>query len=154
MPLSRDTLEETLKQMGITVETDGKHFVHAAPGRYAPQISTILTLDEDGSGVTIVSMLPDPVGEERRLVVCDLLNHVHGQSLWNVRFHLDDEGRVLAIGRVSLWGRPFNQVQFGDILFSLLVTMDRLYPCVEALVTENKSVSEAFGRFFLRKDET
>ena len=78
----------------------------------------------------------------------ELLNLVHGQSLWNVRFHLDETGRVFSVGKHMLWGKPFNSIQFGDIFFSLLVSTDRLWPCLQAICEEGKPAAEAFERFF------
>ena len=56
---------------------------------------------------------------------------------------------MFSVGKVQTWGRPFNQVQFGDIVFTLLVTTDRLYPCLEAVQKGNRTAEEAFELFFL-----
>jgi len=150
MTISRQTLEETFKEMGLTVEIDGNDFVHATPGNYAPVLQSVVTLDEDGSGLTMMTAMTGETDPTKRSAVYELLNLIHGQSLWNVRFHLDESGRVFSVGKHLLWGRPFNSVQFGDIFFSLLVTTDRLYPCLTAINEEGLSGKEAFERFFTK----
>lgn len=152
MAITKETLENTLKELGVDFEVEGNHYIHSSRGRFAPVINTILTIDEDGSGITIMSTLPDRIAPERRSAVCELLNFVHGQNLWNVRFHLDDTGRVFSVGKFMLWGRPFNSIQFGDILFTLLVTTDRLSPPLVALNEKGKSPDSAFELFFLQSD--
>jgi hypothetical protein len=150
MAITRENVETAFKELGITVESDGKHFLHSTAGRHAPLIHSILTIDEDGTSATFTTTLSERIASEKRPVVYELLNLVHGQSLWNVRFHLDDTGRVFSIGKVQLWGRPFNGVQFGDIFFSLLVTTDRLFPCIIAVNEEGLSAEDAFERFFMK----
>jgi hypothetical protein len=150
--ITASKMDEALKEMGLTVQTDGKHWIHTTEGRYAPLLSTIITLDEDGSAATIVIALKEVIPVEKRANVYELLNYVHGQSLWNVRFHLDETGKVFSIGRVMAWGKPFNPAQLGDVFFSLLVTTDRLYPCLVSVNEENMSAADAFERFFLKKE--
>lgn len=154
MAITRENIETAFKELGITVESDGKHFLHSTSGRHAPLIHSILTIDEDGMGATLTTTLSERIASEKRSAIYELLNLVHGQSLWNVRFHLDDTGRVFSIGKVHLWGRPFNGVQFGDIFFSLLVTTDRLYPCIIGVNEEGLRADEAFERFFMKPAET
>lgn len=151
MPLSANDLRDAFQGMDLTVETDGKHFVHSTPGRYAENISTIVTVDDDLGGATIVATLSDEIPAEKRPAVYELLNLAHGQSLWHFRYHLDDEGRLMTIAKVGLWGRSFNPTQFGDIFFTVLVTTDRLAPCLKAIVEGNRSGQEAFELFFLKK---
>jgi hypothetical protein len=150
--ITPEKLQSALLDLGLTVETDGKSFVHTTRGRYAPILHAIVTPDDDGSAATIMVTSPDIVPEALRARAYELLNLVHGQRLWNVRFHLDDEGRMLAIGKFSLWGKPLNGVQLGDVLFSLLVSLDRLYPCLRALIDNNASAPDAFERFFLIRE--
>lgn len=152
MPLSKQTLLDTFKEMELTIEQDGQDFVYTSRGRFAPVLHSVVTLDEDGDGATVMTALLDEVPEAKRSAVCELLNLVHGQSLWNVRFHLDDAGRVFAVGKHTLWGKPFNAVQFGDIFFSLLVSTDRLYPCLQA-VNEGATPTQAFEHFFSQAEE-
>ena len=149
MSISPERMTEALQELGLTVETDGENFIHTTGGRFAPVISTIITIDEDGSAATLMTALSEIIDPQYRAKVCELLNLVHGQSLWNVRFHLDETGRVLSIGKHLMWGKPFNGVQFGDIFFSLLVTTDRLYPCLIGVTKDGLTVEEAFERFFL-----
>jgi hypothetical protein len=152
MSITRKQLEEALQEMGIPFETDGEDFVHTARGNFAPLLHCVMTIDEDQNGVTLLTALSSQIPKERRAAACELLNMVHGQSLWNVRFHLDDNGRVFSVGKTLLWGKPFNSVQFGDIFFSLLVTTDRLYPCLEKIQNSEASAAEAFENFFNRPD--
>ena len=77
---------------------------------------------------------------------------MHGQGLWNFRYHLDDEGRILTVGKVDLWDQPFNEIQFREIFFTVLVTTDRLYPCLEAIRDGAAGSEEAFEKFFLTKE--
>jgi len=153
MPITPRDIEDTLKELGLAVESDGKHYVYSSKGRHAPRLDAIITVDEDASGATLIVALPGRIATEKHTAICELLNAVHGQSLWNVRFHLDDTGRVFSAGKVMLWGRPFNGVQFGDVFFSLLVSTDRLYPCVVAVNEEGMPASAAFERFFLKAVE-
>jgi hypothetical protein len=148
MSLSPEKIEECLREMGIAFESDGKDFVHATKGNFAPFLHCVVTLDEDGSGITFMTVLPNEIADDHRSLVCELLNLVHGQSLWNVRFHLNEEGRVFSVGKHMLWGKPFNAVQFGDIFFSLLVTTDRLFPCLAAVTEGALTAEAAFERFF------
>jgi hypothetical protein len=148
MAITPDTIKAAFTELGLTFEQDGDDYVHTTAGNHAPVLHSVATLDEDGNGVTLLTALVDTVPAERRAAVFELLNLVHGQSLWNVRFHLDENGRVFSVGKHMLWGRPFNSVQFGDIFFSLLVSTDRLYPCLHAIATEGKTPVEAFGMFF------
>ncbi|MBY0371464.1 hypothetical protein K2X33_12305 [bacterium] len=146
--LSKETLLKTFEEMGLAVEQDGDDFVHSTEGNFAPLLQTVVTIDEDGAGATLLTALPDAVPEEKWGVVCELLNLVHGQSLWNVRFHLDESGRVFSVGKHLLWSKPFNAVQFGDIFFSHLVTTARLFPCLVSLVETEETAEQAFERFF------
>ena len=148
MAITRELLEQTFKEMGLGFETDGKEFVHATPGNYAPVLQSVVSMDEDKMGLTMMTALTGEIAEAKRPVVCELLNLVHGQNLWNVRFHLDESGRVFSVGKHLLWGKPFNSVQFGDIFFTLLVTTDRLYPCLHAITDDGMSAKDAFERFF------
>lgn len=150
MGLTRESLETVFKDLGLTVESDGNQYLHTTEGRHAPLISTILTVDEDLSGGTVITALSERVASQKRAAVYELLNMVHGQNLWNVRFHLDETGRVFSIGKILLWGLPLNSVQFGDVFFTLLVTTDRLYPCIIAINEEGMSAEDAFERFFLK----
>lgn len=147
MAISSQTMLATFKEMGLEVVHEGNDYVHTAAGNHAPVLHSVTTIDEDGNGATLITALSTSIPEERRTAVCELLNLVHGQSLWNVRFHLDDAGRVFSVGKHMTWGKPFNPVQFGDIFFSLLVSTDRLHVCLEA-VTAGKSATEAFEQFF------
>lgn len=146
--MNAETIETALKDLGLPFETDGSDYTHTTQGNFAPLIHSVVTLEEDGSGVTFLTALPVEIPEPKRATVCELLNLVHGQSLWNVRFHLDESGRVFSAGKHLLWGKPFNGVQFGDIFFSLLVTTDRLYPCLTCVLEENATAAEAFEKFF------
>jgi hypothetical protein len=148
----REAMEATFKEMGINVEGHGGNYLYATRGRYAPMINTMITLDEDGGGATVMAALEKIIAPEKRAAVCELLNLVHGQSLWNVRFHLDDEGRIFSIGKMLLWGKPFNSLQFGDVFFSLLVTTDRLFPCLNAILEEDSTAVESFEAFFMAKE--
>lgn len=141
-------VEETLKEMGLQFETQGNSVVHASRGRFAPVVNSILTVDEDGSAATILVALDEEVPQDKRVAVCELLNLVHGQSLWNVRFHLDETGQVFSVGKVMLWGKPYNPTQFGDIFFSNLVSTDRLHPSLVAILRGGKSPVDAFELFF------
>lgn len=153
MSLSLNQIETTLKEMGLHIEAEGRSLVHATKGRHAPVINSVVTIDEDGEAATILSALGEKIAPEKRADVCELLNLVHGQSLWNVRFHLDETGQVFSVGKVMAWGKPFNPIQLGDIFFSLLVTTDRLHPCIIAVNEEGKSASDAFELFFLSSPE-
>lgn len=146
----REQIEKAFQEMEIPVATDGTHFVHTTEGRYAPKLNTVVSVDEDGMGATIMTALEEAVPTVRRSAVYELLNLVHGQGLWNVRFHLDENGRVFSIGKFSLWGKPFNATQFGDIFFTLLVTTDRIHPPLKAILAGDKPVDEAFELFFLK----
>lgn len=148
MSLTAKTLEETFKEMGVNFETDGNDYVHTSQGNHAPLLHSVVTLDEGGDGATLLTALAGEIPDNKRATVCELLNLVHGQSLWNVRFHLDESGRVFSVGKHALWGKPFNAVQFGDIFFSLLVTTDRLYPCLNEIVEKNANATQAFEKFF------
>ena len=148
MAIGNETLENVFKELGLTVQREGADYIHATQGDHAPVLHSVCTPDEDGSGVTVLTALTESVPADKRKEVYELLNLVHGQSLWNVRFHLDENGKVFSVGKHLLWGKPFNPVQFGDIFFSLLVTTDRLYPCLNAVLTEGKTAQEAFERFF------
>ncbi len=148
MAISKELMTETFQEMGIPVENDGVDFVHTTQGNHAPLLHSVVTLDEDGGGATLITALGGEIDPGKRMAVFELLNLIHGQSLWNVRFHMDENGRVFSVGKHMLWGKPFNAVQFGDIFFSLLVTTDRLYPCLAAIVEENAKPAEAFDRFF------
>lgn len=149
MSLSSETLQEALKELGLVVEVSGHHLVHSTRGRYAPVLHTIMTIDEDGDGATLMTSLEETIPSEKRTVVCELLNLVHGQNLWNVRFHLDETGRVFSIGKLMLWGKPFNPVQLGDIFYTSLVTADRLHPCLVAVNEQANSAEQAFESFFM-----
>jgi hypothetical protein len=151
--MTHDTMLEALKDLGLTFQTDGTHFVSSNPGRFAPAINTIITLDEDGTGAMIMTALTGEIPAPKRSAVCELLNLVHGQNLWNVRFHLDDTGRVFAISKLMLWGKPFNGTQLGDLIFTALVTTDRLFPCLQA-VDQGSRVEEAFEKFFSKVGDT
>jgi hypothetical protein len=153
MSVTRENVEAAFKDLGLVVETDGEHYLYSTKGRYAPLINSILTLDTDNAGATLTTILSEKIAPEKRGDVIELLNLVHGQSLWNVRFHLDETGRVFAIGKHLSWGRPFNTVQFGDIFFTSLVTTDRLFPCLTAITEENLTGVQAFERFFIQKSE-
>lgn len=153
MALSRTTIEDALRDLGLQFQSDGTHYVHSTAGRFSPAVNTIISLDEDGSGATLMTTLPGTIAIEKRAVVCQLLNLVHGQNLWNVRFHLDETGRVFSVAKMMLWGKPFNPVQFGDLFFTSLVTTDRLYPCLQAATEESLDAEQAFERFFLRAEE-
>ncbi len=148
MSTESKNIETALKDLGLQFETDGSDYTHTTQGNFAPLIHSVMTPEEDGSGVTFLTALPIEVPEKKRSTVCELLNLVHGQSLWNVRFHLDETGRVFSTGKHLLWGKPFNGVQFGDIFFSLLVTTDRLYPCLIEVIENNASAENAFEKFF------
>ncbi len=148
MAVTHEIIADAFKDMGLEFEQDGRDYVHTSEGNFAPMLHSVCTIDEDGHGITMLTALTGTVTEERRPAVYDLLNRVHGQSLWNVRFHLDENGRVFSVGKHMLWGKPFNKVQFGDIFFSLLVSTDRLFPCLSAISDEGKSPQEAFERFF------
>ncbi len=154
MAISAEVLENTFKEMGLTIQRDGNDFVHSTAGNHAPILHSVVTIDEDDSGATIITALMGTSSPEKRAEVCQLLNLVHGQSLWNVRFHLDESGRVFSSGRHLLWGKPFNAIQFGDIFFSLLITTDRLYPCLEAIERGGKTAVEAFELFFAHEATT
>lgn len=134
--------------MGLTVDQDGNDYIHSTEGNFAPILQTVVTVDEDNQGATLLTALQDAIPEEHRAEVCQLLNLVHGQSLWNVRFHLDESGRVFSVGKHLCWGKPFNPTQFGDIFFSLLVTTDRLFPSLIAIVEGGEDATQAFERFF------
>ncbi len=153
MSLSLNKIETALKEMGLQVEIEGKTVVHSTKGRNAPLINTVVTIDDDDSAATILSALGETISPEKRLAVCELLNLVHGQSLWNVRFHLDETGQVFSVGKVMTWSKPFNPMQLGDIFFSLLVTTDRLYPCLIAVNENGKTAEEAFELFFIASKE-
>jgi hypothetical protein len=150
MSITRENVENAFQELGLTVETDGSHYLHTTEGRHAPILSSILTIDEDNTAATIITALSERIATEKRTAICELLNLVHGQSLWNVRFHLDETGRVFSIGKLMTWGRPFNGVQFGDVFFTQLVTADRLYPCIIAINEEGLTALDAFERFFLK----
>ena len=139
---------EAIVSLGIPFQREGNHFVHCTKGRFAPLINVIVTIEEDLSGATVMAALAEPIPKERRVETYELLNLAHGQSLWNVRFHLDDDGQLFTVGRVLTWGRPFNEMQFGDIFFSLVVTLDRLYPCLVPLLEGRETARQAFEHFF------
>lgn len=145
--ISANQISNALGSMNLPFQQEGNSFVHVTRGRFAPQINVIFNLEEDGSGVTIMAAYPDPI-KEKRTEVCELLNLCHGQSLWNVRFHLDEGGQLFTVGKVLAWGKPFNEVQFGDIFFSLVVTLDRLWPALNKLLHENQKPTDAFEAFF------
>lgn len=147
MAITAENVEQALKEMGISFEKDGTDFSHTTRGNFAPLLHSVISLEEDGSGATFLTALVQSIPESFHTRVCELLNLVHGQSLWNVRFHLDESGRVFSTGKHLLWGKPFNPIQFGDIFFSLLVTTDRLYPCLQAIL-EGQAAAEAFEKFF------
>ncbi len=151
MSITSSDIKSTLEDFKLTFETDGQNFIHAGPGRYAELISTVITVDEDLAGATVMSTLPDKVAPEKRPAVYELMNLIHGQNLWNFRCHLDDDGRFLTLAKVSTWGKGYNPTQFGDIFFMVLVTTDRISPCLKAIVDENKSGVDAFENFFLKK---
>jgi hypothetical protein len=153
MSVTRENVEAAFKDLGVIVETDGQHYLYTTEGRYAPLINSILTIDSDNTGATLTTVLSEMIPPEKKADVVELLNLVHGQSLWNVRFHLDETGRVYAIGKHLSWGKPFNTVQFGDIFFTSLVTTDRLFPCLTAITKENLTGTQAFERFFIQKSE-
>ena len=94
-----------------------------------------------------MAAFPDPI-TEKRSEICELLNMCHGQSLWNVRFHLDEGGQLFTVGKVLAWGKPFDEVQFGDVFFSLVVTLDRFYPALNKLLLDNDKPEVAFEAFF------
>lgn len=151
MPLSHSDISQALKDMELPFQTDGKNFLHAGPGRYAELISTVITLDDDLLGVTIVATLPVPVTVEKRAAVYELMNLIHGQNIWNFRLHLDEDGRMLTLGKVKVWGNPFDPVQFGDVFFSVVATTDRLYRSLRAITEGKESGAQAFEAFFIEK---
>ena len=150
MGISKDQIETAFKEMGLNYVMNEETFVAFTQGRYAPDINTVVTLDEDCAGLTIMAVLDVHIEEKDRAAVYELFNYVHGQSLWNVRFHMDEEGRVFSVGKVQTWGLPFNTVQFGDIYFSLVVAADRFYPCLEAIQLDGADGTAAFEKFFLK----
>lgn len=149
MVMTLRMLETALIELGLKVDVEGKSIIHATKGRFAPAIHSVVTIDEDEAGCTVLAALSEVIAPEKRVAVCELLNLVHGQSLWNVRFHLDETGQVFSAGKVLLWGKPFNPNQLGDVFFSQLVTTDRLHPCLIAVNEEGKTPEEAFELFFL-----
>lgn len=149
MVLTLQMMETALKEMGLEVDIEGKSLIHATKGRFAPSIHSVVTVDEDEGGASLLAALDEVIAPEKRTAVCELLNMIHGQSLWNVRFHLDETGQVFSASKVLLWGKPFNPTQLGDVFFSQLVTTDRLYPCLIAVNEEGKTPEEAFELFFL-----
>lgn len=151
MAFSHEQISKALTEMQLTFQTEGKHFLHASPGRYAEIITTMITPDDDLSGATVVATVPGNVPKEKRPLLYELFNLVHGQNIWNCRLHLDEEGRVLSLGKVKSWGRGFDAIQFGDIFFTVLVTMDRFSRSLRAITEENKNVEEAFEAFFVQK---
>ncbi len=150
MSATNETLENAFKDLGLSFQREGEDYVHTTQGNHAPVLHSVCTPEEDGSGFTVLTALTEPIPADKRPQVYELLNLVHGQSLWNVRFHLDEAGRVFSVGKHQLWGKPFNPVQFGDIFFSLLVSTDRLYPCLSAIVEHGKTPADAFEGFFSR----
>lgn len=151
MSITHEDVKKALDEMQLKCETDGKNFLHATAGRYAELISTVITLDEDSGGLTIVSTLPIKIKTEHRPAVYELMNLVHGQNIWNFRLHLDEEGRLLALGKMKSWGRAFDAVQFGDIFFSVLVTTDRFSRSLSAIAEQGLSGTKAFESFFTQK---
>lgn len=145
--ISANQISKALDDMNLSWQQEQNNFVHVTRGRFAPQINVIITLEDDGSSATVMASLAKPITQKRQ-EICELLNLCHGQSLWNVRFHLDEAGQLFTVGKVITWGRPFNQVQFGDIFFSLVVTLDRLWPCLTELLEKGKTPTEAFEAFF------
>jgi len=150
MGIQSSDIESAFKEMGLAYEMDEGTFVTATQGRYAPGISAVVTMDEDCSGATIMALLDPIIEGDHRKVVYELLNLCHGQSLWNVRYHLDEDGHVFSVGKVMTWGKSFNPVQFGDIYFSLVVAVDRLYPCLMAVQLDEANAEEAFEKFFVK----
>ncbi len=150
MGIGKDQIEKAFNEMGLTYTMNEGTFVAFTQGRYAPNINTVITVDEDCAALTIMAVLDLNIEETERPAVYELFNLVHGQSLWNVRFHMDEEGRVFAVGKVQTWGLPFNTVQFGDIYFSLVVSADRFYPCLQAIQEEGADGPAAFEKFFLK----
>ncbi len=153
MSISASQIETTLSSMGIAFQREQTNFVHCTKGRYAPLINVLITVEEDLSSATIMAALGEPIALEHRSQVVELLNLAHGQSLWNVRFHLGEDGQLFTVGRVMTWGRPFNEMQFGDIFFSLVVTLDRLYPCLVPIFENRETAQQAFEHFFTKTPE-
>jgi len=150
MGIATDQLEKAFNEMGLTYTMNEGTFVSFTQGRFAPNINAVVTIDEDCAALTIMAVLDVNIEEKERPAVYELFNLVHGQSLWNVRFHMDEEGRVFSVGKVQTWGLPFNTVQFGDIYFSLVVSADRLYPCLAAIQMDGADGMTAFEKFFLK----
>jgi hypothetical protein len=149
--LSNQDLLLAFEKMGLTIETDGPHFVHQSIGRQAGLIQTLVTIDDDNRGASIVATLVHQVATDRRGAVHELLNLVHGQSVWHFRCFLDEEGHVLTVGKLELWDLPFNPVQFSEVFYTIVVTADRLFPCLQAIAS-GKSVAEAFEHFFVERE--
>jgi hypothetical protein len=147
--LSIEKLQTALKDLGVEATVEGESCVHVARGRFAPLIQAVASVDEDKAGATLMAGFSENVPDDRRASVLELLNLVHGQNLWNVRFHLDESGKLFSVGKFNLWGKPFNGVQLGDVFYTLVVTTDRLYPCLMSILAEGNSAQIAFDKFFM-----
>jgi hypothetical protein len=149
--LTSQDLLSAFEKMGLTIETDGPHFVHQSIGRKAGIIQSLVTLDDDNRGASIVATLVHQVANDRRALVLELINLVHGQSVWHFRCFLDEEGHVLTVGKMEIWDLPFNPVQFSEVFYTIVVTADRLYPCLQAIAA-GKTAEQAFELFFVERE--
>jgi hypothetical protein len=154
MKVSSSDIKQAFKEIDFNLEEGSRPdaFISRIKGNNAPSIVTFITLHENSEVVQFSSNISISIAPEKRAKALELMNLVHGKTLWGFRYWLDpDDGSVMTFGAYSTMSNQCSSKDLADIFMSCVIAADRIYPCLMAINFGDKSPEDAFNVFYSSK---